>query len=385
MKVRAIKILTILLLLTITTIGCQEKKPPISPSGRVVKIGVIGPMSGPQKALGRDALMGIQTSLHLNPYLKNGDKIQLIIKDDQNKSEITVKEFKDLVQKQKVSALLLLSSSSPCLAVKAMADTFKTPVLAVLGTHPKITEKTKFVSQLCFDNIFQGKVAALFVYDELLIDKAAVLANPNSYYSSSLGDEFVKQFMRIGGDITDIKSVTEENNDFRAILKKIREHKPELIYLPVDARYAIPIMKAMRGMGWYPECMAGEGLISEIVSQYEDDIHLFDGTLAVGFFSNSIPLTPRGKKAIRTFRKLFSQRGNSFVALGVEGMDILRNAMNRCDKPQDKICVNEKLRSTKNFEGLMGKISIQLNGKASRPLIVNRFKNGKIYGVVRVY
>ena len=85
------------------------------------------------------------------------------------------------------------------------------------------------------------------------------------------------------------------------------------------------------------------------------------------------------------FHKLFKKRGNAFVSLGVEGMDILRNAMDRCQNPRNKICVNEKLRDTKNFEGLMGRITIHLDGKASRPLIVNRIRNGKINGVVRVY
>ena len=381
---KTIKILCVLFLLAAAA-GCRNETPAVTPSGRSVRIGVIGPMSGPSRALGQDTLKGIKTSLAMNPYLKNGDKIELIVEDDQNDPKSTVKAFKKLVLSGKVTAILLLSSSSSCLAAKAVADAYKTPVLVVLGTHPKITEKTRFVSQLCFDNTFQGKVAALFVHDELLLDRAAVFTDPDSFYSSSLVDEFVKQFMKIGGDVTDIISIKGGQKDLMGLLAAVRKHDPELLYLPIGAKYAIPVLDTIQRMVWYPECMAGEGLISEVRSQFRDDIHLFDGLLAVDFYSSTIPLTPFGKRAVRKFRKLYRERGNTFAALGIEGMEILRSAMNHCEPPENRLCVNEKIRNTNNFEGIMGKITIRPNGKAERPLIVNRIRNGRIIGVVKVY
>ncbi len=386
MKIFRKNYIFILLVLALLTPGCRKKEPPITPSGRTVKVGVIGPMSGPSKDLGQNGLKGIKLSLIMHPYLKNGDKLELVVADGRNDPPQSVKEFKNMTNTQKVSAVLLLSSSSSCLAINAIADRYKTPVLVNLGTHPKIAANTKYVSQLCFDNLFQGKVAALFVHDELLIDRVTVFSDPNSFHSSSLADEFVKRFMKTGGEVTDIISLKEEPKmDFSKILMKIRKDNPKLLYLPIEPQYIIKIIKALRSIGWFPECMSSDGLLARVLSRYQNDVDLLDGLYAVDFYSSTIIPTSYGKKVIKRYHKVYGKKGNTFAALGVEGMDILRFAMNRCADPRDKECINDNLRHTRNFCGVMGKITIKENGKALRPLIVNQIRHEKILGVVKVY
>ncbi len=43
------------------------------------------------------------------------------------------------------------------------------------------------------------------------------------------------------------------------------------------------------------------------------------------------------------------------------------------------------LRTTRNFEGLFGKISITLNGKAERPIYINVISDNVLQDVVKVY
>jgi len=43
------------------------------------------------------------------------------------------------------------------------------------------------------------------------------------------------------------------------------------------------------------------------------------------------------------------------------------------------------IRSTLDFEGIMGKISIGPNGKAARPLFINAIYGGKMKYIVKVY
>ncbi|MGW8161851.1 MAG: ABC transporter substrate-binding protein, partial [Desulfobulbales bacterium] len=64
------------------TCSCRQQEKQVPPSGMVVKIGVIAPMSGPDKQSGESALYGIRTALQLQPYLKNGDKVELVIVDN---------------------------------------------------------------------------------------------------------------------------------------------------------------------------------------------------------------------------------------------------------------------------------------------------------------
>jgi len=53
--------------------------------------------------------------------------------------------------------------------------------------------------------------------------------------------------------------------------------------------------------------------------------------------------------------------------------------------PDDRSCINNMIRSTLDFEGIMGKISIGPNGKAARPLFINAIYGGKMKYIVKVY
>lgn len=59
--------------------------------------------------------------------------------------------------------------------------------------------------------------------------------------------------------------------------------------------------------------------------------------------------------------------------------------MNRCVDPADRACINRQIRSTTDFEGLMGKISIDSTGKAHRPVIINAIKKSRLEYIVKVY
>ena len=59
--------------------------------------------------------------------------------------------------------------------------------------------------------------------------------------------------------------------------------------------------------------------------------------------------------------------------------------MNRCVSPLDRECVNRMGRNTENLEGLLGRISIGRDGKASRPMVVNAIRNERLKYVVKVY
>ena len=364
--------------------GCDQPSA-IQPSGKKIKVGIIGPFSGSHLAKGEDGLKGIKTAMKLQPYLENGDGVELVVEDDQNDPSLTEKALEKLTEVDKVSAILILSSSDPVLKIAPIADTHKTPILALLAIHPDITINRSFVSQLCFDDTFQGTVAALFVVDELLIDTVAVFSNPESSYSSNLAAQFMRKFKSIGGRITETVSLTQETDDYTNILKSIRNKKTELLYLPIRAKDIIQIIKALKKMSWKPEMMGSDGLLSTVLTQYKKESGLLEGMLATDFYSNLMPLTFYGKKATKTFRSLFGGGGTTYTALGTEGYALLLNAMNRCKAPGNRACINRMIRNTINFTGIMGKISIKSNGKALRPLVVNAIKDGQMEFIVKVY
>jgi ABC-type branched-subunit amino acid transport system substrate-binding protein len=101
----------------------------------------------------------MQVAMQLQPYLDNGNGIELVVEDDKNEPALTVTLLKKLVKEVGVSAIITFSSTSPVLAMAKVADDYKTPVLAAVATHPDITKDNGFINQLVFDDNFQGIVA----------------------------------------------------------------------------------------------------------------------------------------------------------------------------------------------------------------------------------
>jgi branched-chain amino acid transport system substrate-binding protein len=271
--------LAILIALVFLFNGCDQQSA-IQPSGKKIKVGIIGPFSGSGLAKGKDGLKGIKAAMQLQPYLENGDGVELVVEDDQNEPSLTVKALEKLTESDKVSAILILSSSDPVLEIASIADTYKTPILALIATHPDVTINTSFVSQLCFDDTFQGTVAALFIKDDLLIDTVAVFSNPDSSYSSYLAAQFMRKFKSLGGRITETVSITQETDDYTNILESIRNKKTELLYLPIRSKDLIRIVKALKKMRWKPEMMGSDGLLATVLTQHKEESGLLEGILA---------------------------------------------------------------------------------------------------------
>ena len=59
--------------------------------------------------------------------------------------------------------------------------------------------------------------------------------------------------------------------------------------------------------------------------------------------------------------------------------------MNRCGDPVDRVCINRMIRDTRGLEGVIGRFSIGLDGKAARPVVVNAIRDGYLEVVVKVY
>lgn len=269
--VRYVFVIASLLVLT----GC-EQKPAIHPSEKKIKIGFIAPFSGKQQAKGTEGILGIKIAMQLEPYINNGDAVELVVEDDKGDPVQTVKALVKLVEIDKVIAILLLSDSNPALSVAQIADQYETPIVSLFATHPQITKSSKFViSQMVFDGAFQGTVAALYIRDELLIDRVAVFTNPESANSIYLSSEFNYKFESVNGLVTDSILLFDEN-DYAAILKSIRDKDPELLYFPVEADKVLGFLIAAREMDWRPTMMGSDGLIANITAGHNTGLSLFE-------------------------------------------------------------------------------------------------------------
>ncbi len=383
MKTYSLLFIMFVALASLFATGC-EKAERSSVTGNSVKIGVIGPMSGSDEEWGQSCLEGIKTALKIQPALDNGSPVEIVVEDDQNQPILARKALIKLIEDDAVSAVIIMSHSGVVLALVDLAEKFKTPILALTSTHPDITKDNSYISQLLFDDHFQASVASLYVRDELLAERVGVVVDKNNPHSKYLANQFVNKFTSAGGTCTEI-TVNNGNKQLLAGLEYLQIQGINFLYVPLVAKHVITIAQSLEKLDYHPIMIGSDGLQAMILLQYPEDLHLVNGMLATDPYSSTTPPTGYGRKIQHQFQKSFSTQGTVLAVQGAEGTSIILSAINRCPEQSDRSCINQKLRSTRDFVGLLGKISIDAQGKAERPIFINTINNSKLRSVVKVY
>ena len=153
----------------------------------------------------------------------------------------------------------------------------------------------------------------------------------------------------------------------------------------MEAEYVVTIARLLQQTDYHPVMIGSDGLQAMILLQHPEALSLVNGMLGTDPYSSTIPPTDYGKKIQHQFQKKFSTPGTVLAVQGAEGTSIILSAINRCSEQSDRSCVNRMLRSTRNFVGFLGKISIDGNGKTERPIFINTVDNNKLRSVVKVY
>ena len=92
---------------------------------------------------------------------------------------------------------------------------------------------------------------------------------------------------------------------------------------------------------------------------------------------NAKEQTPAGEPFIKAWEAKYQQPTHTWGAMAADAYNVIVNAMNQCSDPHDRVCVNEKIRATKDFQGVTGTLTLQ-NGDAIRSAVINEVKDGKL-------
>ena len=158
----------------------------------VIKIGSIGPLTGPAATYGqsvKNSVQLVEKQVNENGGIK-GKKVKFIFEDDQADQNAAINAFNKLVDNEKVNAILGPVTSGATLAVASKATQAKIPLLTPTATEPTITKVGgEFVFRGCFIDSFQGITMANFTSQDLGKKKAAVLFNVSSDYSKGIAEK----------------------------------------------------------------------------------------------------------------------------------------------------------------------------------------------------
>jgi len=341
-----------------------------------IKVGAVMPMSGPLAAYGQTTYEGIEFAHKLQPTLKNGDTIKLVLVDNKGDKVETSTGTTRLISSDKVVAILGALTSGNTAATIAVAEKKKIPVIAAVATGNKLTMKRNFANRVCFTNDFQGEVIANYALS-LGYKSSVIVLDQAQVYSIGLAKAFQKAFKKAGGKILKKIKVTSGDKDFKAVVSQIKSANPDFIFLPLYHPEASMIARQSKQIGLNKPMFSGDGVANQTMIDLGGDA--VEGYMFVDFFDYSAPPTQKSKNFIKAYAKDTGKNElGSFTALGADTYFLLVDAMNRCSDPSDSICINKEIKATKGFEGVSGVINVDKNGNSVRSAVIKEFRNGKM-------
>jgi branched-chain amino acid transport system substrate-binding protein len=292
----------------------------------VFKIGLILPMTGQQATTGRQIEAAAKLYMAQNGDTVAGKKIQLIIKDDTSIPDVTKRMAQELIVNDKVNVLAGFGITPSALATAPLATQSKTPQVVMAAATSSITEASPYIVRTSF-TLPQASVSIADWAPKNGIKKVVTLV---SDYGPGLDAEkfFKDRLIFNGGTVVDTLRVPLRNPDFAPFLQKVRDLKPDALFVFVPSGAGAAVMKQFleRGMDKAGIKLIGTGDITD-----DDQLNdMGDGALGVvtsHHYSAAHP-SALNKKFVEAFKKANNNLRPNFMAVGgYDGMRVIYEAL----------------------------------------------------------
>ena len=153
-----------------------------------IKIGLIGPMTGPAADYGVSVANGATIAVE-EINAKGGIQVELNVQDDEHDPEKSVNAYNNLWDwgAQMIDGTV---TTSPCIAVGAEAYKDRMFMLTPSASSTDVIANKDNVYQVCFTDPAQGAASADYICGHKLAEKVAVIYNNADAYLSPFPSRF---------------------------------------------------------------------------------------------------------------------------------------------------------------------------------------------------
>ncbi|HCL00372.1 MAG TPA: hypothetical protein DHW42_09765 [Candidatus Marinimicrobia bacterium] len=186
-----------------------------------IYIGIILPLSGPMANIGLDLLNGMRYAL--NQFRANYDKeIAAIVMDNRGEVVESIRKAEYLCNNPKVKAIIGPVSSENTIAVAAVANQRKVPIITPTATNSEISSLGPFVFQANVDYDNLGQFLGKYCTDVSKVNTIATLS-PADKFGKEMTDAFCRSVDNAGGRIVSQQWYRGEPEELKRQFSVIRE------------------------------------------------------------------------------------------------------------------------------------------------------------------
>ncbi|HNT76882.1 MAG TPA: ABC transporter substrate-binding protein [Anaerolineae bacterium] len=349
---------------------------PTAVAATPVKIAILAPLSGDVATFGESTKNGAEMAIAEwnDKGGVNGRPIETVVEDSQCSAEAAVSAANKVINQEGVKFIIGEVCSSASIPISGIAAPKGVVQISPTSTNVNVTVDENGVTKAtifraCFIDPFQGKVAAKFALDNLKAKTAAVLLDQGNDYVRGLAEVFIAEFEAGGGQIVVKETYTGEDTDFSAILTKVKDANPDILYLPDYYSTVNLIAGQAKEKGITAVLMGGDGWDSDKL-----DRAVVEG----GYFTNhfsSDDTRPIVQDFVKKYEEKYGAKPDALAALAYDAATILLQAMK--DSNADDPAQVAKAMEAGKFSVVSGDISYDSQHNPVKAAVVLKVEGGK--------
>lgn len=228
-----------------------------------IKIGLTVPLTGFAASDGQSALNGAKLAVSQTNAAGgiNGEKLELIVYDDQASPKEAVPVATKLIEKDKVVGVISGSYSGSTRAAAGIFQAGKVPYVVAYAIHPDITRTGGYVFRVSAMGEVQGRGGAQLVRN--LGKKRVAMITVKNDFGQALSAGFKEAAMKFGLQVTGEYEYSVSDRQFGAVVSKVKADEPDVIYASGYFFNAGPLVSQLRAAGISAPVIGQEGYDSE--------------------------------------------------------------------------------------------------------------------------
>lgn len=319
-----------------------------------VKIAFIGPLTGGNSAPG----LGGRNSATLAVDLRNADPsakytYELVVFDDECKPNVGVQVATKAASDKSIIAGITHYCSAVGIATVDTYNRFGLPVVVWGAVLPEITygNDYKEIHRVNGTMINEGRMAAEFLTKQGY--KTFVVIHDTTDYGKGQNKYFSENLKAKGGDILATFPVSPDQQDFTAELTKVKELKPDVVFIGGLTPLGVRVRSQMDRLGVTSQLAGVSGIMT--AGFIEGAGSAAEGTIS---FHNGAPITKyaEGQKFLDAYAKAgFREDPDAYGPFAFSAANLVMDAIEKAGPDRKK--VRDALNATRGYKALVGEIN----------------------------
>lgn len=355
------------------TLGCKGGK------GESLKVGIITSLTGPQAKFGEQQKYGYDLAIdEINA--KGGvlgRPIELVYKDDMGKSEEAMTAAEDLINRERVLAVMGSYTSGATLPMTGVMERGKTPLLCPCAAKDEITQQGyTWIFRLNAPSSEYAKSMFDFL-TEVIKPKSVAICFENTSFGASTARAARRLVDEYDLELTAYEPYEAKVTDFTPMLTKVKATTPDVLFAVSYLADAILIMRQSHQLDFNTVAAggaAGYTLPAFIEGAGEDAEYVFSATQWTKDVS-----WPGAKEFYSKFIERFKVEPDYHAAETYAATWVLADALKRAGS-LDRRKVRDALAET-NMNTIFGPVSFEDYGgyknQNRHPMLVLQIRKGE--------